>query len=186
TAFNWPTLTVRATVAITPNQTLYAYDSNLKFEQIRSVVWGLANTTQTTPVEYGIREEHLRADGTNTIAGASVLEWETVGEDNFRVWPTPQVSGFLRMKGNRPLDPFVSNTDMSTLDATCISLFVAAELLTRAKADDAQMKAQKAQRHLVKLLGNQITAKNKVSTLGADRAHASGLRPYLDYIPERR
>jgi len=75
--------------------------------------------------------------------------------------------GWLRFKGNRELDQFVSNTDQSTLDATCIILFAASELLARSKAEDAANKLQKAQRHLLKLLGNQVSAKNKVSLYGS-------------------
>ena len=35
-----------------------------------------------------------------------------------------------------------------------------------AKPEDAATKMQKAQRHITKVLGNKINAKNKVSTLG--------------------
>ena len=34
------------------------------------------------------------------------------------------------------------------------------------KAEDAANKVQKAQRHLTKLLGNQVSAKNKISVYG--------------------
>jgi hypothetical protein len=87
--------------------------------------------------------------------------------EQFRVWPTPQSGGWLRFKGNAMLQPLTANSDRSSLDATTIILFAAAELLARAKAEDAPSKQQKAQRHLQKLLGNQVAAKNKISTFGS-------------------
>jgi hypothetical protein len=93
--------------------------------------------------------------------------WDADGPNNFRVFPTPDTSsGWIRFKGNRALAPFLVDTDVSTLDATVVVLFAAAELLARAKAEDAANKMQKAQRHLTKLLGNKISAKNKITTLG--------------------
>ena len=172
TAFTWPELTFRGDIVMLPGTYLYNFDTRLGFDQIREVWAANGSNSSWSSVDYGIGEDK-RAVGTlaNTSTGDPVRYWEAdnpvVGTTQFRVWPTPQTSGYLRMKGNRGLKPLVADADVSTLDATCIILFAAAELLGRAKAEDAANKLQKAQRHLVKLLGNQVSAKNKISTYGS-------------------
>jgi hypothetical protein len=89
------------------------------------------------------------------------------------VWPTPNTAARLRFIGQDMLDPFIADADVSTLDSTAIVLFTAADLLARAKAEDASIKMQKAQRHLAKLLGNKISAKMKVSSLGGGSPNRS-------------
>ena len=82
--------------------------------------------------------------------------------------------------------PLLSDDDVSSIDATAISLFTAAELLARAKAEDASMKLQKAQKYTLALMGNSISAKRRVSTLGSGPPSSKGSQatPYVDYIPQ--
>lgn len=166
TAFVWPELTLRDDRPLSPGAYEYDYGANLKFDMIREAWAGRPGSNAWTPVSYGISEDLLIAgSGLNSSTSDPVQAWEASGV-KFRVWPTPQTSGWLRFKGNRELQPLIANGDFSTLDATVILLFAASELLARAKAEDAANKLQKAQRHLTKLLGNQVSAKNKISTYG--------------------
>jgi hypothetical protein len=173
TAFIWPELTAREDVPLTPGIYTYEFTPNMSFDAIREAWSAQTASTSWAPVNYGIGEDKISVGGANSSDGDPVACWEASGRDiggsnyKFRVWPTPQSGGWLRFKGNRELEPLINSTDRSTLDATCIILFAASELLARAKAEDAANKMQKAQRHLTKLLGNQVTAKNKVSTLGS-------------------
>ena len=59
-------------------------------------------------------------------------------------------------------------------------------MLARAKAEDAPMKLQKAQKYLLSILGNSVSAKRKVSTfgVGAPSYRRDQATPYLDYIPQ--
>ena len=175
TAFVWPEMTIRGDAPLSPGTYVYNYPaapSNMQFDMVREVWAANGAGTRWSRVDYGISEDK-RVPGslTNTSQGDPVAYWESdnpgSGTSMFRVWPTPQTSGWLRFKGNRGLKTFIANGDFSTLDATCIVLFTAAELLGRAKAEDAASKLQKAQRHLAKLLGNQVGAKNKISTYGS-------------------
>jgi hypothetical protein len=172
TAFVWPELQVRADVPLTPGTYLYSYDTRMQFDNVREVWAANGSGSSWSVVDYGISEDK-RQVGTqlNSSTGDPVQYWESenpaTGSPQFRVWPTPQTAGFLRMKGNRGLKALTADADVSTLDATCIILFAAAELLARSKAEDAANKLQKAQRHLTKLLGNQVNAKNKISTYGS-------------------
>jgi hypothetical protein len=146
----------------------YNYSTTLKFDAIREAWSSSASSATWAAVGYGIGEDKIKPGGVlNTAASDPVQLWDAAGPDQFRVWPTPVSNGaFLRFKGNRELNPLVSNSDSCTLDATVIILFAASELLARSKAEDAANKLQKAQRHLGKLLGNQVSGKNKVSTYG--------------------
>lgn len=167
TAFIWPELTVRDDRPLLAGQYDYDYGVNLKFDAIREAWAAQPGSATWTPVTYGIGEELLAAgSGLNSTASDPVQAWEANGS-KFRVWPTPVSGGWLRFKGNRELQPLVANSDSCTLDATVIILFTASELLARSKSEDAANKLQKAQRHLTKLQGNQVSAKNKISTYGA-------------------
>lgn len=168
TSFTWPELTLRDDRPMQAGLYLYSYGTNLKFDMIREAFATTeTNTGRWSPVNYGISEsQRIPGSGDNTSASDPVSAWEAEG-NQFRVYPTPLTSTWLRFKGNKELAPLVANSDSSTLDATCIILFAASELLARSKAEDAANKLQKAQRHLVKLQGNQVSAKNKVSTYGS-------------------
>jgi hypothetical protein len=166
TAFVWPELMQRDDRPMSPGTYLYNYSTNLRFDAIREAYAATADGTNWVSVGYGIGEDKIvPVSNANSADSDPVQLWESAGTQ-FRVWPTPTAAATLRFKGNRELNPLISNSDSCTLDATVIILFAASELLARSKAEDAANKLQKAQRHLTKLLGNQVSAKNKVSTYG--------------------
>ena len=72
---------------------------------------------------------------------------------------------FVRMIGMKAYTPLLRRQRRVDYRRDCISLFIAAELLARAKAEDAPMKLQKAQKYTLALMGNSISAKRRVSTL---------------------
>jgi hypothetical protein len=185
TAFVWPDLKLRQLVTLASDQWNYPFPPQMAFDQIREVWYALSTSYDWQPVTYGINEDMIKPDDSNTIAGLPTQYWDTDAGGMLRVWPTPDVdNATIRLIGNKPLGSFVNDTDQSTLDSTLIVMFAGAELLARAKAEDASLKMQKAQRHLLKVLGNKVSSKNKVSTLGARPGGASRPTPYLDYIPQ--
>jgi hypothetical protein len=179
TAFTWPELMLRDDRPLTPGTYSYAYGTTLKFDMIREAYTITGSGQQWLPLTYGISEGRVLAGGANSESADPVRCWEASGGLSYRVWPTPITGGYIRFKGNKELVPLVANQDSSTLDATLIILFAASELLARAKAN----KLQKAQRHLNKLLGNQVSAKNKVSTFGSGSPLASTLMHQSGYHP---
>ncbi len=183
-ARQWPKLTIRRDITAGTGQYIYEYPTDLGFDQIREVFWAPSGSIRWTKLEFGIPEECYSAQtGGNTTQGPRAVFWDVADETHFRVWPTPNNGGTIRLKGMKPLAPLVADTDVCTLDPTAIVLFSAVELLSRAKAADTPEKEKKAQRHLQKLLGNDVSAKYKVTTLGATRRpHMTGT-PYIDYIP---
>ena len=176
TSFSWPHLMIRSQVTAAIGQYRYNYPAELSFDQIREFYWAAAGSNHFSVLEYGIPEDCIAIDGTNSTSGPTVKVWEDGQDDTqFRVWPTPNAAGTFRLKGMRVLNNMVDDTDFCTLDPTLITLFVSAELLSRAKAEDAQNKMQKAQRHLQKTLALKTSDKTKVSTMGASRSHYRGL-----------
>lgn len=181
TAFDWPQLTVRWDIAVEPGMVEYLYPAQLQFDQIREAFFALKNSQRWLPVEYGIPEEALAPYNKSSVSGPTIQIWENIAgdPDKIRIWPTPTQEGFLRLKGMKQLNQMCELTDCCTLDPTLLSLFVSAELLARAKAEDAANKLQKAQRHLQKLLANKISAKNKVSVMGGARGVRTELASHL-------
>ena len=176
TAFDWPDLVARWDLKIMPGQVEYQYPAGMQFDQIRHAYWTIENGHNWADVDYEIPEDAILPYGesSKTQTGGAILAWETyyntdAEDERIRIWPTPTVEGTLRLKGLRPLNCLVSDDDCCTLDATLIAMFTAAELLARAKADDAPMREKNAQRHLQKLLKNKVSTKQKVSTFGAVR-----------------
>jgi hypothetical protein len=174
TAFVWPEMALRDDRTMSAGSYTYDYGTTLKFDAIREAWAAVPGGNSWSPVHYGISEDKLVPQTqVNSTTGDPVQYWESFGT-KFRVWPTPQTTTWLRFKGNQELQPLVANADSSTLDATVIILFTASELLARSKAEDAANKLQKAQRHLTKLLGNQVSAKNKISSYGSGSPGTAG------------
>jgi len=171
TAFVWPDLVVRADVQMAAGQYIYSFPTSpvaMTYDMVRETWTASGGDARWSTISYGIDESCIvPGTGLNTQRADGVSAWDVAGPNNFRVFPTPDTSAdWIRFKGQQQLAPFLIDTDVSTLDATVIVMFAAAELLARAKAEDAANKMQKAQRHLTKLLGNKISAKNKITTLG--------------------
>ena len=186
----WPDLTLRVDTPLVAGTYLYPFPATMTYDQIRESWWAQASSAEWTPIEYGITENYIQPGGANTESGQPVQLWDVEAQagaaaaPQLRVWPTPTAAATLRFKGNKPLGVFVADTDVSTLDWTAIVLFCSAELLARAKAEDAAMKLEKAQKYLLRLMGNKVSAKNKVSTLGAFSPRSrSRPTPGIDYIP---
>ena len=186
TAYTWPTLKIRADTQTQQGGYLYNFPSGFSFEQVREVWTAQSTSYNWTPVSFGIPENCISPGGSSSQSGDPVELWDVNGDTQFRIWPTPSTSNyFVRMIGMKEYVPLLSDSDVSTIDATAISLFTAAELLARAKAEDAAMKLTKAQKYTLALMGNSVSAKRRVSTMGTGsptrpRQQAT---PYLDYVP---
>ena len=186
TAYQWPTLKIRADTPTQMGGYLYDFPDGFSFEQVREVWTAQSASYAWTPVAYGIDESCIAPGGNSSQSGDPVQRWDVEG-GRFRIWPTPSTSKyFVRMVGMKEYTPLLSDSDVSTIDATAISLFTAAELLARAKAEDAPMKLQKAQKYTLALMGNSVSVKRRVSTLAAGAPSSRGAQatPYVDYIPQ--
>lgn len=182
TAYQWPTLTTSGDTQMVAGQYIYDYPAGFDFETIRKSYTAPDNSSQWLDLVYGIDENLIKPGGDNSQVGDGPQFWRPE-QNQFRIWPTPvSANNWVRFKGMLPLGPFVADADVSTLDAMAIILFVAAELLARAKAEDAANKLKKAQNHLLAVLGNTVSAKRRVATLGSSASWRQPV-PGLDYIP---
>ena len=187
TAYQWPTLKIRADTQTQQGGYLYNFPAGFSFEQVREVWTAQSASYNWTPVTFGIDESCISPGGSSSQSGDPVERWDVDGDNQFRIWPTPSTSNrFVRMVGMKVYTPLLDDDDVSSIDATAISLFTAAELLARAKAEDAPMKLQKAQKYTLALMGNSVSAKRRVSTMGAGAPSNRGSQatPYVDYIPQ--
>jgi hypothetical protein len=183
TAYQWPTLTISGDTQMVAGQYLYAYPASFDFEMIRKSLTAPANASNWHDLVYGIDENLIKPGGANSQSGDGPQFWRPE-LNQFRIWPTPvSANNWVRFKGMKPFSPFIVDADVSTLDAMSIVLFVAAELLARAKAEDAANKLKKAQNHLLAVLGNTVSAKRRVATLGSSASWRQPV-PGIDYIAQ--
>jgi hypothetical protein len=179
TAYQWPTLMQSGDTQMVAGQFIYSYPAGFDFETIRQSYAAPGSSTNWQPLAYGIDETYIMPGGANSGDGPQFWRPEL---DKFRVWPTPVSTNFwTRFRGMKPLNPFLVDADVSTLDAMAIVLFVASEILARAKAEDAANKLKKAQTHLLAILGNTVSAKQRVSTLASGSLFRQPV-PGIDYI----
>ena len=185
TAYQWPTLRLRAELLMAKGQYSYGFPAGVSYEQVREVSTAQRTSASWIPVLYGIDDTMIKFGDVNSESGDPPQFWRVSGGSAFRIWPTPVTSNYaLRITYQQALTPMLSDSDMSTIDATAISLFTAAELLARAKAEDAPMKLQKAQKYVLALLGNSISAKRRVSTMGTQApVNVDKHTPYVNYLP---
>jgi len=186
----WPHLSYRSTVDINAGQAEYNYPAGVDFESVRrlSILVG----GEWMPVEFAITDDMLALydlDDT-TQRSSPVRAWEHNGAESannqFRIWPRPDVAQKLRIHSQRKLGPLVQNTDTCTLDSTLIVLFAAAEILADRKSEAAPLKLQKAKDHMRMLKSRQNGLKSTPFQVGADNyGGGNRLRPGLDYIPQK-
>ena len=82
-----------------------------------------------------------------------IEKWQFIGFNQFEVWPLPADQQKLRFDGWRvPMEP-VSDSDRLELDDELIALYIAAELLAKQEAKDAQPKMREAEYRLNELRG---------------------------------
>ncbi|WP_319496002.1 hypothetical protein [uncultured Cohaesibacter sp.] len=77
------------------------------------------------------------------------------------LYPYPDRDVRLLIEGKRALNPLKVDTDYTTLDGPLIALHAAVEILAAQKAEDAQVKLQKAQQRTELLLRRNAAKSNK-------------------------
>jgi hypothetical protein len=181
-SYQWPTLTISGDIQMVAGQYVYNYPSPFDFERVRETYTAQTSSVDWLPLAYGFDETYIMPGGANSQSGDGPLAWRPE-QNQFRVWPTPVSTNYwIRFRGMQSLAPFLVDADVSTLDATTIVLFVASELLARAKAEDAANKLKKAQQRLLAMLGNSVSAKRRISTLASSTIRRLPV-PGIDYVP---
>lgn len=181
---DWPILDAYQNVTLANGVRYYAYPSSINFERTGDAWVKVA--TVWTKLDYGITPEHLSSyDSDDGFKAWPPQRWQHTPDTGLiEVWPVPDQAGTLRLRGQKALGAFVSDSDTCTLDSTLIVLTAAAEILGRQKAEDATLKLQMAQQLLVRLLARQRSDKTKPFVIGGGSDGSSRVpRLGLDYVP---
>lgn len=109
------------------------------------------------PLEFGIRDDLFNATDSDQAETCDPIRrvalYNTAGNNasQIEVWPIPEQSQKLRIRGFKALPKLKSDDDVAVLDDLLLVLFVAAEILTKRKQADASAKLQQATAHLGRL-----------------------------------
>lgn len=144
------------------------------------------------PVRYGIGINELnRHDSDADERAFPVRAWQTfVAPDAeethtnmIEVWPIPDQDTRLRFSGKQRIRPLTDDSHLATIDSPLIVLHAAVEILAGQKAEDAQIKLQKAQdrARFLKLRTAMVDSRRANP---ARKSLGMRLRPGIDYIPE--
>lgn len=183
TAHDWPRLSVRRDVDLHAGTRVYDFPADVSFEHAVSISY--KNGTEWVPLGHGIGDTEFNQHALGEeVSPAQKWDYDA-DNDQIEIWPVPpeNITGGLRVWGTKALGNFIAETDVSTLDGTLLTLFVAAEMLAKQKSEDAQVKLTKAQDYLRKLLDRSVSRKSGVVILGGGSSRQRQLRPYRDYIP---
>ena len=155
--FAWPFLQVKKDITLQAGQRYYDIPSGITLERVEKASFKNGSAWQKilygiTPYDYTV---HDSATGSRSWP---IRKYEAYGAAQVEVWPIPSDNantttgdGLFRLEGTGNLSTFISMSDTADLDDQLIVLFAAAELLTRQKSPDAQLKQQQAQIHYQRL-----------------------------------
>lgn len=170
--YDWPMLETSGTVDIAAGQRYGAYPEKLDLSGINQVFVKMdGDEDWSDPLTYGIQAEHLNDyDSDADERHEQVYRWahylaeeaEVVNTNMFEIWPLPSTAGKLRFEGTRKLLPLSDpDKDYSTLDGMVIVLHAAAEILAGQKAEDADLKLNKAASRQAGLRQSQSAPDNR-------------------------
>jgi hypothetical protein len=152
--FDWPHLVIERDENLQSGERYYTFNSDVNYDRIIEVLVRYGNIWR--PVIHGFDSRIYNVQNSEAGAKNDPVQFYRHYEDNqFEVWPVPASNDqTLRFRCIRNLRPLIANSDQCDLDATCIVLFSAAEILQRIKAQDAQAKLQVATQHYRSIRGN--------------------------------
>lgn len=167
--YDWQSLIDQEAVPLAAGTRYYAFPASIAYDFVNEVWCSEDNATSFSPVRYGIGPPEFNESGAGTT-GWPVCRWmlngDQPGAQRIETWPVPSQAGYLRVIGRRALSPMVADSDYSTLNGTVLVLYVAADILARQKAEDAQVKLAQATKHMRNLARRQGANKQSPIVLG--------------------
>jgi hypothetical protein len=154
--FDWPFLRVDRDVPTQAGLRYYDFPADLTLERLERVEfkWG----DRWHRLTYGIGPtEYDQFDSDRDVRSWPVYRWKEAENNQIEIWPIPSqngasaTDGLVRFTGIRKLRPLVDQADVADLDDTLLVLYSAAEILSREKANDANLKLQLAEQHYRRL-----------------------------------
>jgi hypothetical protein len=183
--YEWPALKLNRTVNLFNTQRYYDYPTDIPFERVTQVWAHTKNSTDWRLLPKGITPADFMVYDSNAgICAFPPQKWEHhVDTNQIELWPIPSTdTGELWVYGLKPCPDMLKAEDVCTLDGTLIVLFAAVEIIQSTDEAASQLKMQKAQRHLQRILGQQGARKRAWTSLtGQPKPHGV---VGLDYIPQ--
>lgn len=187
----WPHLKYHKDMTVPANTRFVDFTSDIPFENIVQVWY--QESGQWLKLGYDFSNYMYTQFGGESTKSWPPQLWRNVvtvtsGLTDFagkmELWPIPNQAVNLRFDAQAPLNPLKADTDKCMIDSTAIVLTAATELLGAQKSEVAQLKGQKAQAYIRRLLGRSGANKRSVRALGQGGAYGSAVpTPYVDYIP---
>lgn len=162
--FDWGFAYIERDEPMVNGERYYAFDNDIDFGRIVSA--HVKYSSSWRPLEYGIGpEQYNSSDPEDGEKEDPPTRWRHYEGNQFEVWPMPSSDEcVIRFKAIKKLPKMIEGSDVALLDDNLIVLFAAAELLAKAKSEDASAKLQSAQALYNKLKGQGV--KTDVFTLG--------------------
>lgn len=187
--YDWPGLKAVWELSAANGERYHAYPDNARFETI-DAIYAKDGANRWIKLTYGITPEQLSiTNSDDNERGFPICRWQSymqpsgpTNNNMFEVWPVPDRTVPLMVKGLRACRPLVNSDDVSTIDGYAVVLHAASELLAGSKSEDAPIKLQKAQERVRMLKVRQASKDNRPLSLSRSGS-TPHLRPGLDYIP---
>lgn len=178
---SWPHLIVERFLPVQAGQRFYSPPEDLTTDRIHKIEVRYGEQwCELTPLIPS--EAYSHWDSELDERSWPVSRWRVYEDDQIELWPIPDdnadavsLEGTLKITGIRNLRPLVKDDDRADLDDRMLTLYAAAEHLAASGAQDAQFKADAAQKRVLQLTGNM----SKVKTFrigGSAPAHEAKLR----------
>lgn len=149
--FDWPHLDIKRDEVVPAGQRYFTFDPDVDPDRIFEA-WVFASG-RWEPLVPGISQEHYNSIDSEAGQTGTPARWQRYEDGQFELWPVPDTDTKVRFRCIRKLKPFSAGTDVCTLDSTLLVLHAAAELLARAKSEDASLKLTQATAHYNRLRG---------------------------------
>lgn len=178
--YTWPQLRVRRFLRLQAGQRYMDPPTDMKIDRVENI--SLSYGQVWVPLAYGIDyANYSEFNSPEKWRSDPVVSWMISENEQIELWPIPATDGdpppdpptynqyglmppnynnWLMVTGIRDLKPLIAEDDRADLDDQLLTLYVAAELLSRANAPDAGAKLQQASQRLYRLRGNMEKRRN--------------------------
>lgn len=167
--FDWPQLVINRDEVIPAGERFFTFNADVDFLRIFSA--HVRDGGKWVPLAPGITADNYNQSDPDNGDTGTPARWDHYEENQFEIWPTPAAATIVRFRSIRTLAPLVAGADRCTLDSNLIVLTAAAELLARAKAEDASLKLAMATAHYNRLKGRAMKTRTFTMIPGRDTCH---------------
>jgi len=175
--FNWPFLEIHRDIKLQDGSRYYDFPDDIEMDRAFRLETKYAGYWQKLGYEIGAKH-YNQYDSDQGVKSSPAWRWDYFLEDGseqpqIELWPIPSADGnettnegYLRVHGHHKLTEMVEDADKCLIDADLIVLYAAAEILTKLRSPDAEVKLENANALYMKLKGRATPS--KPFTVGGD------------------